>query len=720
MNVRKMASLFTFFFPSFKDFLLAFITGVSTALFIYLAFLQRHFFSYRYLASAILIAIAVTIISAFLNRHLLSPAFRKFPQPIKIFAVGAAFFLSIILLINIKIEPVYFLLPDEKLEISFTIEPLPPDEEGVRLLWIETGQGYVPYTYIQYDGQWERVFGNTIFPPGQSVAIRWTGKTGTAAEIAFRRTSFSQPLQISWNDSSEIFDLRGVQGQNIQFPKLFDIPWIFFVPFCVSFFITSFYSAFIFLIWLGSWPGLGHDPARLRKVNPLVFAIPMLVIWLVILLILWPGILTNDSLTTWYIASSGKIDDWQSAFYTYLLSILMRIVPSPAFVLIIQIIAFSLTTVWGLSILQKRGVPVPILWCISLLMALFPPTLLFIVTLWKDIPYAIALLAFTIATFAIAASNGEWGARRARWVALGIIAFLVAIFRHNGGPVALVVLLALPLVFRKYWKAYIGAFAVALLLYILVRGPFYDRVTVQDDDTGQSNLIYLHHIAAHLDAATDLAQKEKEYLDGFLPTEDWDYDCCYVGNISYDKEFERDAFLSNTAANQKIAFSLFERAPLVDIRHAFCAGEMAYQFMNNQQCWHMKSLHGFISTQAGKEDWIGEPNRSGISENSLFPALVEPLILVLRPFGIFDASLAFYLRPAFWLFISAVAMAVTIIRQQNLRFILPLLPALVQSLLLFLIAFAPSFRYYYGNCLAGIFLLGAIFMPAQSPHYQEK
>jgi hypothetical protein len=141
---------------------------------------------------------------------------------------------------------------------------------------------------------------------------------------------------------------------------------------------------------------------------------------------------------------------------------------------------------------------------------------------------------------------------------------------------------------------------------------------------------------------------------------------------------------------------------------------MAYQFMNDQQCWHTKSLHGFISTSPSQEDWIGNDNRAGVTEASLFPALVEPLILILRPFGIFDASLDFYVRPAFWLFISALSLSLLAIRRQSPHLLLTLLPIFGQSLLLFLIAFAPAFRYYYGNCVVGIFLLGCAFVPAEN------
>ena len=579
------------------------------------------------------------------------------------------------------------------------------------MLWIESDQGYVPYTYIDYQGQWERVISHTIFPPDQSVTLRWTGKVGNTAEIAFRKTDYSQPVSITWNGENNTYDLNQSIGADVVLKTDFQIPGIFTVPFLVFFAIISFFALFSFLIIIGSFRIKQKAPTRRNPHAWLFFMLPMLIVWMVVLLTLWPGVLTNDSLSIWKQAETGQIGDWQSAFHTFLISLLIKLIPSPAFILSIQIILLAFVTARGLKFLEIHGVPHFILWGISFLMALFPPNLLFTVTLWKDIPYAIALLALTVILLEIAASRGAWGSKKFRWIALAAVAFCVSVLRHNGAPVALLTLIILPIIFRKYWKSYSAALILGITTYLILQGPVYDRITVDNSDTGQSNLTYLHHIAAHVDAGTHLTTSERAYLNDFLPLENWDYTCCYVGNISYDPDLERSAFLSNTPRNRKLAFDLFRRDPLVDISHAFCAGEISFKFLNNQQCTHIKSVHGFINIRQGSESWIGT-NTSCLHEASQLPNLLQPLIHFLRLFGVFASNPVFYLRPAFWLFIAFLSLAVLAIRFADPGFFVPLIPALGQSLLLFLIAFAPAYRYYYSNCLVGIFLLGCLFMPA--------
>ena len=149
----------------------------------------------------------------------------------------------------------------------------------------------------------------------------------------------------------------------------------------------------------------------------------------------------------------------------------------------------------------------------------------------------------------------------------------------------------------------------------------------------------------------------------------------------------------------------------MDISHAFCAGEMAWKFENN--ACYMKSTHGFNSWHPGRVDWIG-PNDSRLEDHSLLPGLVDPFVLYLRNFGFLDDNLVFWLKPAYWLYLAAFSLAVLVVRRRDAHFLIALLPALSQAAVMILISFAPAFRYHYGTVLAGLFLLGMIFVPSSS------
>jgi hypothetical protein len=210
-----------------------------------------------------------------------------------------------------------------------------------------------------------------------------------------------------------------------------------------------------------------------------------------------------------------------------------------------------------------------------------------------------------------------------------------------------------------------------------------------------------------LSAGTDIDQEDREYLNSFQPLEEWDYWCCYVGTISYDNQFNRKDFLENTARNRELAIKLFFKNPWVDVTHATCAAELTWKFENNQ-CY-MKSTHGINTWSPGKVDWIVR-NNIGLEDESKLPKLVDPAVRYLRNFGFLDDMLVFYLRPAFWLYGGIFGVSVAVIRRKELILLTSLIPVLSQTLVLYLVSFAPAYRYHFGTLLAGMLLTGLLFL----------
>ncbi len=695
-------------FPSAGALVVSLVLGLSIGGCIYLGLLQRHFFSYRYALYGILLSAAGTILTAWLNRKFILPFFKRFSRQIQVFILLITLLLGVVLLLNTKLQPTYYILPDSQLEMRFTIPKLPSEEEGVRLLWVETGQGYVHYSTMQIDGKWERLFGNTIFASGQQVHITWSGKAGQTAEIVFRHTDYDQPVEITWNGQTRVVNLNQPRNPDVIVDTPIHVPWVYFIPYTLTFILSVGYALFSLLVLLGTW-----NPVRSEKSSSwtwLLYMLPMLAAWGFALLIFWPGIMSTDALTQWGMAVTGQYNDWQSAFHALILAGLMRIWYSPAFVSGIQVFLLALTAAWGLHALEQQGVRRIFLWAIALIFAVLPVNMLLSVTLWKDIPYAIAFLWLTGVVIHIALSQGEWLRKPLHWVVLVLSAFLVSVFRQNGAGVALLALLLLIVFFRSHWKVLVGCLAAAILLFTLTKGPLYTAIGLDRTSTGQSNLIYLHHIAAHLDAGTKISEADRDYLNSFLPLNDWDYWCCYVGTISYDNQFDRDDFLMNTSRNRNLAIKLFLRDPLVDFTHATCAAELTWKFENNQ-CY-MKSTHGINTWQPGHVDWIGK-NDYGLEDHSLLPSLVDPAVSYLRKFGFLDDMLVVYLRPAFWLYLGIFGVSIAVFRRRNLNLFSTLVPALSQTLILFLVSFAPAYRYHYGTLLAGILLVGMAFLPEQ-------
>ena len=705
--MNKIRKFLNKIFPSKKSIFAAAVIGVSGGLTIYLGTLQRHFFSKRYFFYTILISLAVGVVVAWLRACLITRKYQTLNKNMRVAVIVFSAVMGLTLLANIPIQPLYYLLPDTTFEVRIPIGDIPEDQESVRLLWVETGQGYVHYTNMNFEGEWERVEKNIVFAPNQEVRITWQGKVGPMTEVAFRMTYYDQPVFVSWNGVEKEYNLNNPKEPNIFIRNEIGIPLIYMLPFILSFSVSTGFVIFTFLILLGTWQPKWKRKMSDKKHTWLFYMLPMVVVWGFSLLVFWPGIMSNDSVAQWTQNLSGDYNDWQSAFYALVLAGLMKVWYSPALIAILQVLLFAFLVAWGLKALEELGVPKVFLYIISLVFAISPLNNLYAITIWRDIPYALAVLWLTLLILRVYTSQGKWVTGKG-WIWLAISAFLIAILRQNGIPVAFGLLVLLPIVYRKYWKQLIGSLLLTLLLFFFTKGPVYSFVGVDRTKSGQSNLILLHHIAAHLEKGTELESDEEAYLDSFLPISDWNYYCCYVGTISYDNDFKRDEFLASSTENRKLALDLFLRDPGVDIQHTMCAGELVWRFIDNQ-CY-MKSTHGFSSWKPGEVSWVIN-NDVGLKNDSKIPSLVQSYVDNLRIFGFRDDFLVFYLRPALYLYLGMFFTAVVVLRNNDFRAFFVCLPILIQSLILLAVSYAPAIRYQYGTYITGLLLIGLAFLP---------
>ena len=85
----------------------------------------------------------------------------------------------------------------------------------------------------------------------------------------------------------------------------------------------------------------------------LIYAVPMIIIFSVVLLTYWPGILVSDSMVQWNQVQTGVISNWHPAYNTIYIMLLSKIINSPGFVLFVQLIIMSLCIASFLKKIEK-------------------------------------------------------------------------------------------------------------------------------------------------------------------------------------------------------------------------------------------------------------------------------------------------------------------------------------------------------------------------------
>jgi hypothetical protein len=454
----------------------------------------------------------------------------------------------------------------------------------------------------------------------------------------------------------------------------------------------------------------------------ILFSLPMIGVWIFFLLIFFPGFVTDDAFYELRQFVSGHYNDWHPILYAILIGLITKIHFSPASVVIFQILIVSIAFAWGLGGLADMGVSRKILWMLAILCSIAPFNISLILTLWKDAPYSVCLLILSVIFLKTINTHGQWLRHPWHWLGLGFTLSAIALFRLNGFPVAFFSVFVLILFFRNQWKRITYAAGFLVVTLAVVFGPVYSTLHVKHvPEFGVA--VFLHHIAAHINAGTPLTTDEREYLGKLAPLDSWRYDCCVV-NPTLIPIFPKYSFqnmdlpILKEDINKPISISLalFLRNPGVDLHHMACASELVWKI--GSKCGDMitESLSPLSNSLNPVESFRISRNEFGFKPASVFPLLIPYGNLYLQVNSSGFLHEIFY-TPAIYLYLTIVSTLILAIRSRRTRFFLFLTPVLLQSLTLILINQSQSIRYQFGVLLVGLLSIGFIFV--QRPNLMD-
>lgn len=613
--------------------------------------------------------------------------------------------------VGLFIQPsFYLLLPRHKLEI-FVLEEKNPSSSGheVVIQGINSGTEYVSYNTIQQNGSWERINDDLHYSSDQPASLHWNGPVLNALKVYFRSQPSGGMVKVILDGQEKTVDLYSPEPINlveIQF-SIGSKVFIDLITFLIPFFTIGL-LVFIPSIFLVDTRWAINKSAR--RSSWLLYMLPMVLGWGVYLATFFPGGISPDTISQWSQVLSGKINDWAPAIHTIIMWLLSQIWLSPAIVGIAQILSLSFVIAWGLGSLNKYGLPGWSAWLISILFALMPTHGIMVITLWKDIPYAISMLALNIVVINIIFSKGDWLKSKRHILVFGVILVGTSLFRHNGLPVAIGMALLLLIFFWKRRYAILWASLVFVLGYLGIRGPLYDILKVdRTSGTSLGNTLLLHHIAAHVQAGTYFTDEERTYLDELYPLKNgWPYDCCSVNTVYYTEKFNGSLFAKTSSKVQTIFINTILRNPFVNLKHLSCSSVMYWE-LPQQDCYLYTTT---ISGDNGEIHWIEVRNNTiGLSEASVLPFLVKPLY-TLYAFVSNRNLYIFFWRPAFFMCLVFYSVLIFTIRRKKAIYLFLAAPALLQSAFGAIVNLAQDFRYQYSVVLIGVFLLSLFFFPA--------
>lgn len=321
--------------------------------------------------------------------------------------------------------------------------------------------------------------------------------------------------------------------------------------------------------------------------------------WLPYFLAFYPGKMNADSFWQWAQAHHvTPYTAWHPIVHTWIIQLMSSIYNSPASYVILQMLILSFTIAYALYVLQSYGAPITLVVLLDLMYALNPANGFLSITVWKDIPFAAAILLLTV-YFAKITVTPDWLTRPRNMVCFAITCLFAMTLRHNGPEAVIAALVVAILLLRALRRRLMVITIPVLLAYFIFNGPVLGAFNVVKYPLNEALGVPSQQIAATYKAHGKFTPELKSYFDRILPASNWakDYVPWTVNPVKWDLAYNQNAIYASFSSYLKNWAKLFELNPKIFIRAYM--GQTAV-------IWQFKSLNGmnpYLDTPTNLQDY---------------------------------------------------------------------------------------------------------------------
>jgi hypothetical protein len=667
----------------------------------------------------VLCVIGLTLLFAFITSAILArfilPHLTEFSQrsrvSIMLIALLCGAFLTLVIPLS---EP-----PWRTLEIVATGEKNDRAQASLVILWqiIQANGQRVPLSEMYLSGDWQ-VTGNDTLAADHSASVVWLSQTEYAVALDFPTHPNGGIALVRWDGVTQRVDLYapmenakpirvwlGETDWTKRTPKFLLLTFAFYLidTITLGFFLLSVLS---WLLSRSSYLSTLHLTSRSRW---LWYALPCVLVWSIYLVAFFPALMSQDSIDQWQQAMGiTPLNDWHPPITAGIYWLAWRIFGSPAAVALAQIVVTAMLIAYGLKLLEQAGVPRWVCWGSSILAAIIPVNGLMLITLWKDIPYAIDILGLTILLLQMVL-RPERAERMRFWLAIGVLSAFLALVRHNGFFVGFglpIVMLFIVIIKAQkertvtkpwYQRAQIilqsrrvrNAFLVCITsvsIYLVVIGPIYDLFAVKRMQM-TSAILVVTATGLFKNSDAQISPAEKQTLQRM--------------NSEATGRLARQSTSGDTLEEMSQLANLVMRNPSFILK---------YLSSSTGLVWRLTQPTNFTLYLTPA---IGNPieaNRAGLVPTPIDPDLTIWLTEMIRDES--ESGWIVLWRPALYLFLGLLGVAVGAWRTSNQNWWVVCLPVILQSLgMLPASVIAQDVRFMYPVQLAAFLLVTCMFLP---------
>jgi hypothetical protein len=391
-----------------------------------------------------------------------------------------------------------------------------------------------------------------------------------------------------------------------------------------------------------------------------------------------------------------QFDNWHTPFHTLTIKIILKLFHHIGFYILIQIIFASILFAWILSKLKLKNLELYLI-----LIFAFPLTGLMLINAWKDTYFSLSLIWLSFLLY-FAYNDKNYLKNNLNLIAFIISLSFVMLFRYNGIPIVIIVLIIMLFLFKEHIKRVFVILLSLILIYSFSEILFYKILKVERTPFKYQKDIFI--LSEYVVSNFPFNSQERKIIEEILSYEDIknNYNCYWLSSIFFwqVQNFNYNKFKENRREIRKILVKATSKDIKPLINHTICS---------SSYLWYPIALHNLYLIEYTYDRFIsGEIPQAKLVRNLKLPQIREIIEIItnwLRELT------SFIFKP----FIYTYILLITFILIKNLRILIT--PSLLNILMLVFITPDPNFRFILSSYLLSIIILPMIIKALKLSNY---
>lgn len=425
------------------------------------------------------------------------------------------------------------------------------------------------------------------------------------------------------------------------------------------------------------------------------YCLPIILVFFIVLLAYWPGILVSDSMVQWDQTQTGVYSNWHPIVATLCIKLLSIIWNTPGFVLFVQALIISILFAYVLMKIEKYyNVNRIFLIIISILFSLYPLNYNSAIILLKDSIYSILIFALSGVVIELI-NNNNWLNKWKNKIFFVILAFFISAFRHNGIIALSLLFIILFIALKNIRKNITFIFIAWLILHFGINMLLMNCFNVKKATYANTYAPVSHLFARMLNTeGVEFTEDEIKEMSEFVDVEklkntyqqfnmDPSINCQITENLELNGKkyiklcIKKIIEYPTIFIKQYVKLSSFLYAPFQIDDTAYTVG-----MFEETDLWRYKNIY------------------PQFEENSKLPGLL--IYLKKATHYIQQSKFDFIVkRPALWMYISIITILLISIKYKNKKILLIIVPVICNTISLIPALPVHMTRYIYATILVG-------------------